>query len=58
MNSRAGLLHLQNSGMWLAPSSHSRMVVHTPQDEETRARLERFMGEVADDSDRPLCLVG
>ena len=43
VNERVGVLHMQHTSLWLNPRGGSRMVVYTPLDEETRARLSRLL---------------
>ncbi len=40
LNGRVGLLNLQHTSMWLGRRAGSRMVVYTPLDQDSRARLE------------------
>ncbi len=57
LNDRVGMLHLQHTSMWLGQRSGSRLVVYTPLDEESRARLERLSGFAADEAERRLAAV-
>ncbi|MEU8586933.1 helix-turn-helix transcriptional regulator [Streptomyces sp. NPDC048664] len=42
LNAHVGLLRLDHTDLWLAPTNGARMVSYAPADDETRERLERL----------------
>ncbi|QIQ04917.1 helix-turn-helix domain-containing protein [Streptomyces liangshanensis] len=43
VNARVGTLNVVHTNLWLGPTAGSRLVSYVPEDEETRARLEKLL---------------